>query len=286
MPSSIQTKFLLQLVLTLTLFAANSIFCRFALASGDLAAAEFTVLRLVFGAFTLWGISFFLASSSLSKEQVVGSWGGAVALLLYAAGFSFAYIQLDAGVGALILFALVQLTLFVINFRQGHIANSFELAGMLLAMVGLAYLLLPSSSAPSLFAALLMALAGVAWGVYTWLGKGARQPVLMTRQNFSRAALLSLALLPWFNWSNGLSVNGIILACLSGGLASGLGYTLWYLLLPSISATQAGLYQLSVPIITAVLGVVLLGESWTLSLTISSLLVIGGIAIAMLKRDT
>ncbi|MCE0557115.1 MULTISPECIES: DMT family transporter [unclassified Motilimonas] len=284
MPSSIQIKFLLQLLLTLTLFAANSIFCRFALASGEIAAAEFTVLRLISGAFTLWGLSFLFAS--LGKEQASGSWGGAVALLFYAAGFSFAYVQLDAGVGALILFALVQLTLFLINFRQGYIANLFELAGMLLAMVGLAYLLLPSSSAPSLSAALLMALAGIAWGVYTWLGKGVKHPVVMTRQNFSRAALLSLSLLPWFNWTEMLSINGMVLACLSGGLASGLGYTLWYLLLPSIPAAQAGLYQLSVPIITAILGIVLLDESWTLPLTISSLLVIGGIAIAMLKRGT
>ena len=283
LPSS-QIKFVFQLLLTLVLFAANSLFCRFALASGEIAAAEFTTLRLISGAMMLWVLSVFLTLTPSLKDQSSGHWGGALALLVYAAGFSFAYVQLDAGVGALMLFALVQLTLFLLNFRQGHVANGFELSGMALAMAGLAYLLLPNADSPSLPAALLMTFAGIAWGIYTWLGKGAKQPMLMTRQNFSRAALLSLILLPWFDWNGSLSLNGVILACLSGALASGLGYSLWYLLLPRISATQAGLYQLSVPVITAALGVILLDESWSWALTISSVLVLGGIAIAMLKR--
>ncbi len=280
-------RFWLQLALTLLLFAANSIFCRLALAENLIAAGEFTLIRLSSGAVTLFVLVWLTQRKNQSVQalQTQVSWWGAVFLLTYAAGFSFAYISLGAGLGALILFAWVQITLFIASFFMAAKPSVWQWFGMLLALLGLSILFLPGSTWPDLSAVALMTAAGIAWGAYTLLGKRNSQGnvLWLSRQHFGRAALLCLLLLPWFNWSQATSGLGILLACLSGVVASALGYALWYSLLPSLTAVQAGLYQLSVPIIAAILGIVLLNEVWSWPLTLATALVLGGIAIAIVS---
>ncbi|MFO6423803.1 DMT family transporter [Motilimonas sp. KMU-193] len=289
-PSCFSLSFWLKLGLTLLLFAANSIFCRLALAENLIAAGEFTVIRLSSGAITLVILVWLSQAKAQPQQagQVRVSWWGAIFLLVYAAGFSFAYLSLGAGLGALILFAWVQITLFVASVVTGVKPTIGQWLGMLLALLGLSVLFLPGSAWPELSAAALMTAAGIAWGAYTLLGKqsGQGNVVWLSRQHFGRAALLSLLLVPWFNWSQPVSGVGILLACLSGVVASALGYALWYSLLTKLTAVQAGLYQLTVPIIASILGVVLLSEAWSWSLTLASAMVLGGIAMAMVSAKT
>ncbi|MCE2570665.1 DMT family transporter [Motilimonas eburnea] len=276
-----------RLGLTLLLFAANSIFCRLALAENLVAAGEFTLIRLSSGALTLIALVWLTQNKGQSNSagQAQVSWWGAIFLLIYAAGFSFAYLSLGAGLGALILFAWVQITLFVASFFMGAKPSIWQWLGMLLALLGLCVLFLPGSVWPDVSAAVLMTVAGMAWGAYTLLGKrsGQGKVLMLSRLHFIRAALLSLLLLPWFDWSQGSSAAGIVLACLSGVVASACGYALWYSLLPQLTAVQAGLYQLTVPIIAAILGVLLLHETWSWSLTLATALVLGGIALAIVS---
>lgn len=263
--------------------AANSILCRLALTVPDIDPASFTSVRLLSGALMLWLLLKLPAAGR--PRAVAGSWTAAAMLFLYAVCFSYAYIGLHAGVGALILFGAVQLTMILSGLRSGERLHSTQWVGLALALTGLAVLLLPGATAPPLPSALLMTLAGIAWGVYSLLGRGGGNPLASTAGNFMRAVpmtlAVSLAALPWLH----LSATGMGLAVLSGAVTSALGYILWYSILPTIKASTAASAQLAVPVITAIAGAVLLAEALTPRLLVASAVVLGGIALAIRARQ-
>lgn len=262
-------------------FAGNSLLCRLALKTTEIDPATFTSLRLASGALMLA----LLLRMRHGSTAMAGSWRGAMALFVYAAAFSFAYVSLDAGVGALLLFGAVQISMVLWGWRQGERPGLMSLAGLLLAFAGLLALLLPGASAPPLPGSLLMLVAGVAWGAYSLLGRSASDALAATTGNFVRSlpltALLSLALLQTLEWD----VSGVLYALASGALASGLGYAIWYMAIVDLKAIQAATVQLSVPIITALAGGLLLGEALSLRLGLSSLAVLGGIALVLAARQ-
>ncbi|MFG1496995.1 DMT family transporter [Saccharospirillum sp. HFRX-1] len=272
-------------LLALVAFAANSVLCRWALGDATIDAASFTAVRLVAGALVLL-LLVKLSSHKLPLYRAVkaGSISGAAWLFLYAAGFSFAYIQLDTATGALILFGTVQLTLIGISLWQGHRLNSTEWAGVFAACAGFVYLILPDLTTPSLRGMVLMMGAGIAWGLYTLNGRGSSQPLLDTAGNFVRTAPLVLLLFVPFIETVQISREGFWLAVLSGALASGCGYALWYAVLPSLSGVQAGVLQLSVPLLAAAGGVLLVGERLDPRLVLASFLLLGGIALVLWGR--
>ncbi|XXF09675.1 DMT family transporter [Pseudomonas sp. D2-3] len=261
-------------------FAGNSLLCRLALKTTGIDPATFTSLRLFSGALILA----LLLRLRHRSAAMAGSWPGAAALFAYAAAFSFAYVNLDAGVGALLLFGAVQISMLLWGWRQGERPGSMSLAGLLLAFAGLLALLLPGASAPPLAGSLLMLIAGIAWGAYSLLGRTANDALAATTGNFVRsmpmAALLSLVLLHSASWDP----SGVLYALASGALASGLGYAIWYKAIANLRAIQAATVQLSVPIITALAGALLLGEALSLRLGLSSLAVLGGIALVLCAR--
>jgi len=262
-------------------FAGNSLLCRWALKTTQIDPATFTSLRLLSGALMLA----LLLRLRQRGFPVGGSWYGAAALFIYAAAFSFAYVSLDAGTGALLLFGAVQISMLLWGWRQGERPSSASLAGLSLAFAGLLVLLLPGASAPALAPSLLMLIAGAAWGAYSLLGRGNSDALAATTGNFLRcvpiAILLSLVLMYSVRWDTA----GALYALASGALASGLGYAIWYTAISELKAIQASTVQLSVPIITALAGSLLLGEALTLRLSLSSLAVLGGIALVLGARQ-
>lgn len=274
------------LTLSLTLlamiaFAGNSLLCRLALQQTAIDPASFTTIRIVSGALTLWLIVRLRSSS----HDTAGSWPSALALFAYAAAFSYAYVSLSAATGALLLFGAVQATMIGYGLWAGERFRLRQSAGLALALGGLIGLLLPGLSTPPLAGALLMLGAGVAWGIYSLRGKGAGDATCITAGNFLRAVpmavLLSLAALPW----NSLDVPGFWYAIASGALASGVGYAIWYTALRGLKATSAATVQLSVPVITAVGGIVFLGETISLHLLITSAAILGGIALVIIDNQ-
>ena len=267
--------------LAIVAFAANSVLNRLALQTTSVDAATFTAVRLLSGALLLGCVGFARNRPVLSA----GSWPSALALFVYAAAFSFAYTVLGTGTGALLLFGVVQLTMLGYGLRRGERFSGVQTLGLMTAFGGLVYLVSPGLSAPPLGPALLMALAGAAWGVYSLRGRGSRDPAAVSAGNFLRtvplaALLVSLVLLlPATDLRfDGL---GVFYAVLSGAVTSGLGYLVWYAALPSLRATTAGAVQLSVPVLAALGGVVLLGEPVTLRLALSSVAILGGIALVL-----
>jgi drug/metabolite transporter (DMT)-like permease len=236
-------------------------------------------VRLLSGAVTLW-----LLARGAKASKGGGSWFSAAALFAYAIAFSLAYLVLGAGVGALILFGAVQLTMLAAGLRAGERPRLVEWLGLAFALSGLVVLTLPGAAAPDLTGAALMALAGLAWGVYSLRGRGAVYPLAITADNFLRsvplAAAAALAALPWAH----VSPRGILLAAASGALASGVGYSLWYAALRGLSATRAAIVQLAVPALAAAGGVALLGETLTPRLAVAGLGIFGGVALAVLGR--
>jgi drug/metabolite transporter (DMT)-like permease len=268
---------LLLTALAMLAFAGNSILCRIALRDTTIDPASFTGLRILAGALTLW----LLLRLSRDRRSAGGDWLSAVALFVYAASFSFAYINLDAGAGALLLFGAVQLSMLVWGLLSGERFSAGQIAGLLLALSGLLILLLPGSRAPALEGALLMLLSGVAWGIYSLRGRGASNPLAATAGNFIKAvpfaAVLCLVMLGQQQWD----APGVVYALLSGALASGVGYAIWYAALPGLAAVQAASVQLSVPLLTAIAGAALLGEVLTPTLIISGAAILGGIAMVL-----
>lgn len=259
-------------------FAANSILCRLALAHGAIDPASFTLIRVASGVVTLWLI---LALSGRARV-VAGSWRAGLALFVYAAAFSFAYITLSAGSGALLLFGAVQATMVTMGLVRGERLAGLQWIGFVAALGGLAALLAPGVSAPPLVGACLMLAAGVAWGAYSLFGRGAIDPLAATGGNFLRALPMAIALVAVaanFGLKGGAS--GIVYAILSGAVASGLGYTIWYAALPGLSSAQGASVQLSVPVITAVAGALMIGETITMRLMLCSLAILGGIALVI-----
>lgn len=270
--------------LAMTAFAGNSLLCRIALKHTSLDAASFTSIRLLSGALVLW----LVARRWRSAQSGAGSWPSALALFAYAAGFSFAYVSLPAATGALLLFGAVQATMIGYGLWKGERFRPLQLAGLALAFGGIVGLLLPGLSAPPLAGALLMLGAGVAWGVYSLRGKGAGDPTRVTAGNFLRAVPLALALsLSMLILQGGASLDaaGVGYAVASGALTSGLGYALWYAVLPALKATTAATVQLSVPVIAALGGIAFLGEPVTLRLAMASAAILGGIALVVLQRQ-
>ncbi len=258
-------------------FAGNSLLCRLALKETDIDAASFTAVRLASGALVLWLIVY----RRKDRTQPAGSWSSAIALFVYAAGFSYAYISLTAATGALLLFGAVQATMITYGLWTGERLTMRQTLGLLLALAGLLGLLLPGLSAPPLGGSLLMLLAGVAWGVYSLRGAGAGDPTAVTGGNFLRASPLALGLsvvtLPWIR----IDPDGLWYAVASGALASGVGYAIWYTALRGLRATSAATVQLSVPVVAALGGILFLGEPVTVRLLLAALAVLGGIALVV-----
>jgi drug/metabolite transporter (DMT)-like permease len=262
--------------------AANPLLCRMALGAGHIDAASFTSIRVVAGAVMLWLL---MAWSRRGGERKAVDWRAVVTLFGYMIFFSFAYLSISVGTGALILFGAVLLTMFAVALRSGEHFSPLSWAGLVIAIFGLVYLVSPGVTAPEPVGAGLMAVAGIAWGLYSLLGRGEANPLGTTADNFLYAVPLALAVNAVF-WSNAhLSSQGVILAALSGAIASGLGYALWYAVLAGMPATRAATAQLSVPVIAALGGVVLLSEPVTLRLAVSSVATLGGIAIVLLQRE-
>lgn len=265
-------------VLALLAFAGNSLLCRAALAHTHIDAASFTTVRLLSGAAMLWVLV--LLRGGVRPGS--GNWLSALALFAYAAGFSFSYVHLTAAVGALILFGAVQTTMIGYGLWSGERMRSLQVVGLILACGGLIGLLLPGLSAPPLMGALLMLGAGIAWGIYSLRGKNAGDPLKVTAGNFMRAMPMAVALSALLLGTASVDPVGVWYAFLSGALASGVGYAIWYTALPFLKATVAATVQLSVPIIAAFGGVLFLGEPLTLRLLAASGAIIGGIALVVL----
>jgi drug/metabolite transporter (DMT)-like permease len=258
-------------------FAGNSLLCRLALKDGQIDAASFTAIRIVSGAAVLA----LLMRVRGANPLVAGNWRSAAALFVYAAGFSFAYLGLSAATGALLLFGAVQATMLGYGLWRGERFNNWQMMGLALACAGLLMLLLPGLVAPSLFHGLLMASAGVAWGVYSLRARGSGDPIAATAGNFMRAAALAavtgFALLPWSTFT----LRGMVYALASGALTSGLGYVIWYRALQSLAATTAASVQLSVPVLATLGGVLLLSEPVTRQLVYASVALLGGLGLVI-----
>lgn len=266
--------------LTMVAFASNSLLCRVALKQAHIAAADFTTIRLVSGAVVL-GL---LARRAGATRTLGGSWTSALALLTYAAGFSFAYVSLSAATGALFLFGAVQVTMIGRGWWCGERFTSGQWLGLLLALSGLIGLLLPGLTAPPLVGSLLMLFAGAAWGVYSLRGKTAGPPLPTTAGNFLRAVPAAVALNLVLHDPISADAVGWGCAVASGAVSSGLGYAVWYTVLPALKATQAATVQLSVPVLAALGGVVFLGEPISLRLLLASAAVLGGILLVLLEK--
>lgn len=268
--------------LVMIAFAANSVLGRMGLVGTEIGAGSFALIRLLSGA----AILFFICD--LRHKKIAGSWAGGVALLAYAAFFSYAYIGLSAGMGAIILFAMVQITMLGSGLLNRERLTALQWAGFVIAIAALVWLVSPSIEAPPLLAAISMALAGVGWGAYSLLGRGVTDPTAATAGNFLRASFLGAPLLAaalWFAPEPMPASDGILIAVVSGAITSGLGYVIWYAVVKQLAASRAGIAQLTVPAIAAIGGVLFLAEPITLRFTLSTLAILGGVGLAVLTAS-
>ena len=285
--------------LALIAFAANSVLCRLALGRAAIDPASFSTVRLVSGAIVLLLLTLLFnrrraadrsdtgaadrpgAPDARAPARGRGDWASASMLFLYAVGFSFAYVSLSTGTGALILFGAVQTTMILAALRSGERPHALEWIGLILALAGLVYLVFPGLSAPSPTGSALMAIAGIAWGIYSLRGRGSVDPLGGTTGNFVRAVpmviVVSLVMLGRLH----ISFDGALLAILSGGIASGVGYVIWYAALRGMTATRAATVQLSVPVIAAGGGIVFMSENVSLRLVMAGVLILGGVGMAV-----
>jgi len=273
--------------LALVAFAANSVLCRLALGGATIDAASFTSVRLASGAAVLLFISALVNKNSPSdwaSPRRRFKFNSALLLFLYAAAFSFAYTNLTAGTGALILFGSVQATMLLAALASGERPHPAEWAGLALAVGGLVYLVLPGLAAPPLLGSACMAVAGVSWGLYSLAGRGAADPIAETTGNFVLALPPALAVNLFMYGGARVSATGVLFAVLSGGLASGVGYVVWYAALRNLTATRAATVQLTVPVLAAGGGVIFMSESVSLRLLVAAALILGGVALALSVR--
>lgn len=268
-------------VLAMLAFAGNSLLCRMALKNTAIDAASFTTMRLISAAAMLWVLMRIFTKS----KPILGNWISALALFIYAAGFSFAYINLTAATGALLLFGSVQISMIGVGIWKGERFSTLQIIGLALAIAGLVVLVLPGLAAPPLLNAVLMIAAGIAWGAYSLRGRGAGDATSVTTGNFMRTVPFTLVLSFLMISHNNLDQAGIYLAIASGAITSGIGYAIWYRALPGLKATQAATVQLSVPVIAALGGVMLLGESLSLRLGLASIAIIAGIALVIYEKS-
>jgi len=275
-------KTMIYTILALMAFAANSVICRLALKDGAIDPGMFTSTRLSSGAIVL--IVLVLISKERRQEKSKGSWVSAGMLFLYAAAFSYAYVSLETGIGALIIFGVVQITMIASSFISGYRMNGLEWLGILLALAGFLYLLLPGASAPSLSGFILMTLSGIGWGIYSLRGKNAKHPLVDTAYNFLRALPFLILLFYFLAQESNYSTRGVLLALLSGIVTSGIGYTIWYAALKGLNSIQASIVQLLVPVLAAIGGVIFVGELISFRLMAASLMILGGILLLIIKR--
>ncbi len=268
--------------LALIAFAANSVLCRLALGNEAIDASSFTVIRLLSGTIVLFLIISITGNTTGTFTK--GSWTASFMLFLYAVTFSYAYISLDTGTGALILFGSVQITMILLSLISGTRLHITEWAGVVIAFIGFTYLILPGITTPSVIGFLLMTIAGIAWGIYTLKGRGSKSPLTDTAYNFLRTTPLVVLLAIYTINNINYSSEGIVLALLSGGVTSGIGYTIWYIALGGLSSTQAAVLQLSVPVIAALGGVIFVSEAITFRFIISAAMVLGGILMVVLGK--
>jgi drug/metabolite transporter (DMT)-like permease len=308
MPTLATFKTSLYTVFALIAFAANSVFCRLALGEQSIDAANFTIIRLLSGALLLIFILFIMsfrtkpADSPPSPAKQKGSWLSAAMLFIYAAGFSFAYVELDTATGALVLFGAVQITMILLS--QFTIASLgieksrlslMTWVGTLIAFAGFVYLMLPSlinkdsqAASTSLLGFVMMAVSGIAWGIYTLKGRGSKQPVVDTAFNFIRSiplVLLLILVLIIELLDSQLSEKGIWLAIASGTFASAIGYSIWYKALGGLSSINAAVLQLLVPVIAALGGILFVGEAISFTFMLAAMLILGGILLVILGKQ-
>ena len=275
-------KILLYTIIALLAFSGNSVLCRLALGENAIDATTFTAIRLLSGIVFLAII--LKATTAGEAASSKGSWKASLMLFIYAITFSFAYISLETGTGALILFGSVQITMILNGLYLGNKLHIFEWLGVLIAFTGFVYLVIPGLDAPSLKGFLLMTVAGMAWGFYTLAGKGSKNPLSDTAYNFYRTLPFVLILIVVTFQHASLSQKGVVLAVLSGGVASGVGYTIWYMALRGLSGTQAAVVQLLVPVIAAMGGVLFANEVFSLRMALSALLIFCGILSVVLAK--
>ena len=266
--------------LAMIAFAGNSLLCRMALRSSQIDPASFTSIRILSGAVVLFLVSRTRRVSTAGS----GDWASALALFGYAAGFSYAYVDLPAGIGALLLFGAVQVTMVGYGLTTGERLVVRQSSGLVLALAGLVGLLLPGLSAPPPGGAALMIGAGVAWGIYSIRGKTKGDATCKTAGNFLRAVPLALGLNLAMLPSTRPATLGITCAVASGALTSGIGYAIWYSAIRGLKATQAATVQLSVPVIAAVGGIVFLGETLSARLLVASMAILGGVALVVIDK--
>jgi drug/metabolite transporter (DMT)-like permease len=290
-------KSILLVIAAMIAFAANSLLCRMALVNTDIDPSSFTIIRLLSGALSLLILSIvFFVSRSRSQEpegfiaiiKQNASVTGGIALFVYALCFSFAYISMATGTGALLLFGTVQLTMITAGLIKGERFTTSQWLGFSFAIIGLIILLLPSSSAPSVFSAILMMLAGFAWGAYSLIGKSATSPLIASAGNFFVACVLCIplsAVVLLTSVNTNIDSAGSVYALASGMLASGAGYAIWYAALPLIKATTAATVQLSVPIIATLMGWAILKESLNMTILVASIVTLGGILLVIRQRN-
>ncbi len=268
---------------TLVAFAANSLLCRMALGGHLIDPVSFTTIRLVSGALALIPISR-LFGESKTEQKTKGSWGSGFALFAYAAAFSLAYVSLNTGMGALILFGSVQITMIAAALKSGENLAPAQWLGSAVAIGGLIYLVLPGISAPNPLGALLMCVSGIAWGVYSIRGKSASAPIAMTAGNFTRSAPMAIIASAIAFSAVQMEPFGILLALISGVITSGMGYVLWYKALRGLTTTQASVVQLLVPPLAAFGGAAFLSEQVSVRLIASSALILGGVALTVINH--
>ena len=289
-------------MIALIAFAANSLFCRMALAEGYIDAWSFTTIRLLSAAGCL-GIIMVIHTYQLRRQRLKlasipidallndkGSWLSSISLVVYALCFSIAYVELNTGTGALILFSAVQLTMIGWGIYKKEQLRPLQWMAFIVAVAGFIYLMLPSAAVPSLLAATLMAISGMAWGMYSIRGKSCVSPLRATGFNFIRSLIIvPILLLISMNYLDinldNITVKGVLLACASGAIASGMGYSIWYTAMPLLKNTQAAVVQLCVPIIAAVLGVVFLSEQLTIQFVVASAVILGTVLLFILSKE-
>jgi len=280
-------------IIALIAFAANSLFCRMALAQGYIDAWNFTIIRLLSGAVCL-SVIMVIYTHNLKRKGTLnhailddkGSWRSSISLLIYALCFSIAYVELDTGTGALILFSAVQLTMIGWGIYKKERLSAVQWLAFVVAVSGFVYLMLPSAAVPSLLGAFLMALSGVAWGVYSIRGKVCASPLRTTSFNFIRSLIaIPILFLVGMVYLKDVSIEGVLLACASGAIASGIGYSLWYVAMPLLKNTQAAIVQLCVPVLAAIAGVLFLSEQLTIEFIVASAIILGAVLVFILNKQ-
>ncbi len=281
-----QLRIILLTLFSLLAFSANSLITRFALENTTIDEASFTMLRITSGAIFLW---LYISVYKHKNYQTGGSWLAAIALFLYAVSFTYGYRLVTAGTGALLLFGSVQITMTIMGYREGERLNIKQIIGFVIALFGLIILILPGLTSPSLAGVLLMCTSGIAWSFYTLKGRNSIESSISTADNFIKAAPIAIMLWLILYISSNSTINlpgaGVIYALLSGIVTSALGYIIWYSVLPELKATQAAIVQLSVPIIVALAGALLLNEEITLRVFIASVTIFLGTLIVLNSKQ-